>query len=163
MAKFDAATAVEPMEYDFTKYAGDQAKGEIPEPTTGAVSEFFTGMRFLIRDVQGKQPDEVNLEEDMDVEEMAETLENMDDAMAEAAEFQAKSVALLAILCGGAPSAEDLGKLPIRVLRAFTKWIVREINPKEEGETVPVQARPAPQDRRPATRGSRKGKRQRTS
>lgn len=156
MAKFDAATAVEDLEYDFTKYGG--GAGVIPEPSTGAVNQFFAQMRILLNEAKGLMPN-AEQNEEMSPEEMAETLEGMDDTMAKAAEFQGRSAAAISALCSGEPSTEDLEKLPLRVSREFTKWLVRQINPKAEEGPNNVQVLPAPQDRRPATKSSSKGKR----
>ena len=46
MSKFDAATAVEEMEYDFSKYVG--GVGVIPEPTTGQMNTYVVSMRRLM-------------------------------------------------------------------------------------------------------------------
>lgn len=159
MAKFDAATAVEEMDYDFTKYGGRE--GVVPEPSTGQVNKYFAGMRVLLREAQAasakaKALNGVNLEE-MGDDELAEAFENVDSAVAEASDFQAKTMELLAALCSDQPSVEELSVLPVRVLQAFNKWVIRQINPKSEGEAEVVQIR-TPQDRRPATKGSRKAR-----
>jgi hypothetical protein len=166
MAKFDAGTAVEPMEFDFAKYKG--GTGEIPEPTTGLVNDFFVGMRGLIKDARELAGDDVaSMDfEAMDGEELAAAFDKMDEKTATAMEFQKKSIALMSELCQGSPDAEALGKLPLRVLRAFNQWLLGEINPKKDGgsdQTDPTPLRPVPSDRRPVTKGTRKGSKRRTT
>lgn len=159
MSKFDAATAVEIMEYDFTKYGG--AAGEIPEPTTGQMNDFMVGMRRVLaeaRTIQGNEIDSENLK-DKSAEELGEIMDAMEENMAHAAEFNAKIVALTSEFCSGSPSVEELEKLPMRVMRAFSKFLMNEINPKDqesEGTVTPMPTR-QPRDRQPATKRSRRG------
>lgn len=160
MAKFDAATAVELLEYDFSKYGG--TKGEVQEPTTGKVSDFFNNMRAVIQEVralQGSAGDLQSPAEDMSEEEIAQRMAAIEEASEGAQHFQQRTIELLAELCGaewedrgedervlvgGAPSLDDLSRLPYRVLQAFSRWIVESIRPKE---TTP-DTRPSPQDRK---------------
>lgn len=156
MSKFDAALAVEEMTFDFTKYGGRE--GTIPEPSTGQMNDFMIGMRRLITEYRQLTPNSEANTEEMDAEELGAYMESMDQNLALATEFNEKSILLTAEFCSGSPSKEELAQLPLRVMRAFSRWLMKEINPKEEGEErVPTPApRPAPQDRRRATRGSRK-------
>lgn len=157
MAKFDAATAIEGMEYDFTKYGGSE--GEIPEPTTGQVNAFMAGMRATIREARSIMDVKQDLSEEMSAEEMAEQLDNVDESLGKAEEFQKQIIRFTADLCSQHPSEDDLSKLPIRVLRAFSKWLMLQLNPKEEGENGTARSLPAPTDRRPASKRSRAGRR----
>lgn len=162
MSRFVAATAVEAMEFDFTEYGG--VEGKIPEPTTGQMNDFMVGMRRLIAEYRGlsgaieteKKPD------DMTSEELGELMDSMDDSMALAKEFNEKTIALTADFCSNMPNSEMLAMLPMRVMRAFSKWLMKEINPKEAEEgDAKVHTLPTPQDRQPrrATKGSRKTRR----
>ena len=165
MGKFDAATVVEDLEYDFTKYGG--GKGVIPEPSTGAVNHFFQGMKNTLKEVRNlsKGVDEVDLE-DLSEEELSEQLSKIDQADEGASKYQTATIEYLAELCGGqreyvenpdnpdadkiervvggTPSVEDLQTLPYRVLQAFSEWLVGEITPKRKTRDT----RPTPQDRR---------------
>lgn len=155
MAKFDAATAVEAMEYDFTKYDGSE--GEIPEPTTGQMNDFMIGMRRVLAEARSLQPAQSEKKpEDMTAEELGEMMDAMEDNMTQARQFNDKIVALTAEFCSGQPSQEDLAKLPMRVMRVFSKWLMLQINPKEEGEEATVTHLPPTQDRRTGTKRSRK-------
>lgn len=158
MAKFDAAVAVEAIEYDFTAYGGSE--GIVPEPTTGQMNDFMVGMRRVLaeaRNVQGEQQDD-RKPEDMSAEELGEMMDSMEENMAHAQEFNKKVIALTAEFCSNTPSAEELERLPLRVMRAFSKFLMNEINPKEEGEAGTVSTLPTPQDRRPASRGTKRSR-----
>lgn len=143
MAKFDARTAVEALEYDFEAYGG--RKGMINEPSTGRVNDFFADMKSLMKEVSAMQATAKDLQiEEIDEEHLAEKMDQISEAEGQAADFQSKSVEYLAILCGaardeetgkvegGAPSVDDLNCLPFRVLQAFTQWLMGEIRPKKE-------------------------------
>lgn len=173
MAKFDAATAVELLEYDFTKYGG--SKGEVQEPTTGQVSYFFAEMRKVMQEVRAQGSNKIDeITEEMSEEEIAEKMDAIEEASAGAQHFQQRTIELLAELCGakwepadteeadgptepvlvlvgGAPSYDDLTTLPYRVLQAFSKWLVEAIRPKETTQDT----RPSPQDRKRRTTSRR--------
>lgn len=163
MAKFDAGTAVERLEYDFTAYGGN--KGEIHEPSTGDVNRFFTNMRKMMREVQAlsasvKDLDELEKIEELDDETLTRQVNAIDEATEGASEYQTRTIEHIAELCGGhreyvenpddpsgdkievivggSPSMEDLSKLPYRVLQAFTNWLMEEIKPKK---TTPATKR----------------------
>lgn len=160
MAKFDSATAVELLEFDFSKHGG--SKGEVQEPTTGQVNRFFGEMRQVIHEVRGMQGKTADLGtsmEDLTEEEIAERMAAIEEATEGAEHYQQRTVELLAQLCGaewtddgedarvlvgGSPSYEDLSKLPYRVLQAFSRWMVESIRPKETTQGT----RPLPQDRK---------------
>lgn len=160
MAKFDAATAVELLEYDFTKFGG--TKGEVQEPTTGQVNAFFAEMRLVIQEVramQGKTGDMGGSTDGMSEEEIADRMAAIEEASEGAQHYQTRTVELIAQLCGaewqdqgedarvlvgGAPSFDDVSRLPYRILQAFSKWMVESIRPKEETPAT----RPLPQDRK---------------
>jgi hypothetical protein len=151
MAKFDAGKAVEKLEYDFTAYDG--GKGPIKEPTTGRVNSFFANSKALIHEVRqikgmAEQLEGVDIESLSD-EDSAKVLGQIDEASAGAEIFQRRTVENLALLCGaewvegaepddepelvgGAPSFDDLGLLPYRVLQAFSEWLIQQIQPKKK-------------------------------
>jgi hypothetical protein len=148
MAKFNAATAVEKLEYDFTHYNG--GKGGINEPTTGRVNSFFANSKALIKEVReikgmAEQLEGVDIDSLSD-EDSAKVLNQIDEASAGAELFQQRTVENLALLCGaewvegdektppelvgGAPSFDELSRLPYRVLQAFSEWLIQQIQPK---------------------------------
>jgi len=155
MAKFNAATAVESLDYDFTAYGGGE--GVVPEPSTGAVNTFFNNMKILAKEVTAlsELAKEVDVE-GMTDEDLAKHMASIDEAQAGAEHYQRKTIENLAELCGGvrefeeihtesaeepvtkietvvggSPSVDDLSKLPYRVLQAFSQWLMGEIRPKK--------------------------------
>lgn len=155
MGKFDAATAVEALEYDFTAYGG--SKGQIQEPSTGAVNAFFNNMKAMFKEVKGLQAlANVDVEE-LDEGQMGDLVGKMEDVGDISSKFQEHSTGALAELCGatwvpdedaedpkeqghyegGSPTHEDLKKLPFRVNQAFTQWLMAEIRPKKTTPALP--------------------------
>lgn len=150
MAKFDAGSAVEELEFDFSKFGG--GAGSIDEPTTGRVNAFFTGLRTLLKEVRGLQKDTEDLDqiEELSEEEIAAQADKIDSASAGASEYQQRTMELIAELCGakwegdppqegeedqrvlvgGSPSLEALQTLPFRHLQVFNQWLIQEIQPK---------------------------------
>lgn len=125
---FDAATAVEPMDYDFTKYAVDEqgkplsgAKGTVPEPSQ---DEFRTYTRALT-EIQGdfKALEKEFEKDDLSVAELKK--------LGDTAEKLGKKIdKLVGTLCHNVPSEEIVAMLPFRVKNAFSKWLQSEFAPK---------------------------------
>lgn len=119
---FDASTAVEPLDYDFTHFASRDpvladAKGVIDEPSDEAVQKMqrqFAEATKAFRDASsGDGPPLAEL--DRDVFEASET------AILEA----------VAEVCNGSPSREQLAALPYRHKRRFLTWLQRQLmNPE---------------------------------
>lgn len=149
MAKFDAGTAVEELEFDFTKFGG--GSGEIAEPSTAGVNNFFRGLRGLMGEVKGMQAEAEALTnvEDMSDEDMLKQVDKIEEATEGASKYQTRTMELIAELCGakwlpedakpedkvltgGSPSFEQLSTLPFRHLQAFNKWLIEQIQPKRE-------------------------------
>lgn len=116
MSKFDAATAVDPMEFDLSIYDGPV--GVIPEPTNDQIAAFFTSMSAAGAKL-GLKPGEKLTPDAMSVipEDMAEV---MMESMLEA----------LVGIGGGSFTADDIKRLPFRIQSAFTAWIAGELNPE---------------------------------
>ena len=144
MGKFNAATAVERMEYDFTEYGGKA--GMIPEPSTGAISAFFAEVKAVMKDTKAAREllarkDDTDLTE----EETTRLLDQVDDVTDLTERMQVRLREAVALLCGatvegegdearvvgGSPSVEELSALPFRVQQAFNTWIMGEIQPKK--------------------------------
>lgn len=126
MPSFQAAGAVEPLEYDFTQYVPD-AKGVIPEPTTGQIQDYFNSAREMAKEVQGirAQADRVQAADgDADAfseEEIAEIVDQMENL--DIGEYTGKVVTMVAALCSDQPNADQINALPFRVRQAFVKWV----------------------------------------
>ena len=150
MTKFIAAEAVEKLEYDFTEFGG--GTGVIPEPSTGAVNQFFKDTKKMIREVRALQQTAESLNvEGMTEQEVAEQIGKIDEATEGATQMQSAMVENIAILCGadrfetkdddgnvieshvegGSPTFEELNRLPHRVLQAFSQWLMDQIRPKK--------------------------------
>lgn len=126
MAKFNAGTAVESMEYDFTDYGG--GSGVIPEPTDDILDAFYA----QVAEVMGQ------------VQETIGGLQNLDTTDPEAVQAALTQVegssimsqvssALTDVIAGltqGRPSAEEIGRLPFRVKQAFMGWLVTQFSPE---------------------------------
>lgn len=125
MGSFNAAAAVEPLEYDFTAYM-DGVQGVIPEPSQGQVSAYFREIAEAVDEVKGlrekvaaiqNENGEVD-EENVDVAELMEEMKsfNMDETLG-------KITRATATLCSDQPSYEQIDGLPFRVRQAFIKWV----------------------------------------
>lgn len=123
MAGFDAATAVEPMDWNFEKFGA--GSGVVPEPSTKDMKDFQKDFARIMRDATAlEMPDEdaAKLSEDEFnalQEQVDEIGERLDVAIAK--------------LCKDQPSREQVAKLPFRVKTAFSKWLMEQFRP--EGET----------------------------
>lgn len=122
MAGFDAGSAVDPMEYDFTSVPGGVGKGVVPEPSTKEMKDFQKEYAAIMR--RGQQLDV----SDEDALKMTEK---------EFATFQAKVAKIgeeldecIARLCKNTPSAEEVATLPFRVKTAFSKWLMEQFAPE---------------------------------
>jgi len=120
---FDASTAVEPMDYDFTAYEG--GKGVVPEPSTKEMQNFQRDFAKVMR--KGQQL-EISDDEAMKLSE-----KEFDKLQKDAAAIGEELDELIARLCKGTPAREDVAKLPFRVKTAFSKWLMEQFNP--EGAT----------------------------
>lgn len=133
MGKFDAATAVDLLEYDFSKY--EAGAGEIPEPTTGQMESYFNEIRDIAKSARAMQEAARKMQkrdqdgdDSVSDEEAQEIIAAMDEFSLQ--QFQADMAAAVARLCSDSPSTDQMLKLPHRVLQAFIKWISGEFRPE---------------------------------
>jgi hypothetical protein len=118
MPDFNAGLLVEPISYDFTAFGGPQ--GTVVEPSQ-------TKMRAFSKKLQAKFGTS-------DPAKLGEILKAMTPEEQEA--LIDEQQALIAELCGGCPSLEDLQNLPQRVLTAFLGYLMGElvgVDPKARG------------------------------
>lgn len=130
MGKFNAATAVEPMEFDFTAFGG--GAGIIPEPSQGALETFFDDMANVQKEFSPalskmKDLDTANLSD----EEKMQAIESVDIKGQLAALNRAIGDAIER-LTGGAVTSNDVAALPFRVQQAFVDWITSELRPEKK-------------------------------
>lgn len=113
MAKFDAATAVDPMEFDLSKYGGPT--GTIPEPTNGQIEAFFSAMQSASAKIGIKPGQQLTAEAMAEIpEDLAQTL-------------MAGMLDALVGVGGGSFTAEHVQALPFRVQAAFMTWVAGEL------------------------------------
>lgn len=116
MAKF-SVSAVERLDYSFIGFPRDDGngyctgKGTIPEPSQAQLDEYFEAL--------GEIGGEDSLESlaNADARESREQLEKLLD--------------IVATLCSGTPSQEELSQLPPRIKIAFIRWIGQEFSNPE--------------------------------
>lgn len=120
MAGFNAASAVEPLDYDFTGFVeGDLAKGTVPEPSQQAMAGYRKAVLGVIReykDVQDVDPEKLD---DEDLDKISDRADELEKRMDE----------LTARLCKNTPSVEVLAQLPWRHKVLFSRWLQEQFNP----------------------------------
>jgi len=122
MAKFDAGSVVDPLEYDFTTVTGYKhrtAKGTIPEPSEEKIAAFLTSLRDTMKDTNGA---------DVDLTDPSVFLAQLDqyDPDKFLSLYRSISVAC-AELCSGHPTAQQISDLPLRIRMQFFKWLFGEV------------------------------------
>lgn len=125
MSGFDAGTAVEPMDWDFTTVPGGQGKGTVPEPSTDEMKSFQREFAQIMRDGNALEVDDDAAVKMTDKE--FETFQKKAD------EIGARLDVAISKLCKNNPSQEEVATLPFRVKTAFSKWLMEQFSP--EGET----------------------------
>lgn len=125
MAGFDAGSAVEPMDYDFTTVKGGQGKGTVPEPSTAEMKTFQRDFAAIMRDAKA-----LELSDDEAAKLSKEEFDTLQDQMDEIADRLDEAVS---VLCHNTPSKEEVATLPFRIKTAFSKWLMEQFSP--EGET----------------------------
>lgn len=126
MAKFDAGTAVEPMEVDFSKFGGPV--GTIPEPSGPQVELFMDRMKAM-RKKRGKLlVDGERIQESGDEEAMNKFLEEFPDE--ELKRESAEAFVWVDECTSNFLAASMLEKLPPRVWAKFLRWFTGEMSPK---------------------------------
>ncbi|AYD86769.1 hypothetical protein SEA_MICRODON_22 [Streptomyces phage Microdon] len=122
MSGFDAGTAVEPMDYDFTTVPGGVGKGTVPEPSTKEMQVF---QREFAKVMRKGQKLEVSDEDAMKMSE-----KEFDKLQADAQAIGEELDELIGTLCKGSPSTEEVATLPFRVKTAFSKWLMEQFAPE---------------------------------
>lgn len=158
MSGFNAETAVEPLDWDFTKYAGENAKGTTPEPTTKAIERFFRKQqtltmatirtkqamaRVLKEKAEALSPEEALAEmrrqAELTVDQaFDEIIDELNKVMTEG-EMESLSnqmAKLVAEASNDCPSAEQIMALPYRLRIAFFGWFAGEMNSPEASAVV---------------------------
>lgn len=122
---FNAATAVDPLDWDFTTYKGGK-KGTIPEPSDTAITEFQKELQRAMAEVtdmfKGMDPKNIK------PEQMAAAMEALDKVDMAKVNGQIKTA--VAKLCQDNPNKAQLDLLSYRVLNAFVQWLQSELSPE---------------------------------
>jgi hypothetical protein len=120
MAAFDAASAVDPMDWNFDKYGG--GSGTVPEPSTDDMKEFQKTFARIMRD--GKAL------EITDDEAASLTEEQFDQLQKDMAAIGERLDVAISSLCKNQPSQEQVKLLPFRVKTAFSRWLMDQFSPE---------------------------------
>lgn len=126
MPKFNAATAVEPLEYDFRPHV--ECDGTVPEPTDSQVASFYADLANSFRDALG--PERVNgvdWTDPSDVGELYQSITAEDNL-----KLYDRQLDVHAAVCGGSPSREQLEALPFQLRRVFYGMVQEWLRPEAE-------------------------------
>lgn len=130
MAKFNAGTAVEAIEFDFTAFGG--RAGSIPEPSTDQVENFmaaitglFAQYKGIIDVAQGKEPT---------ADEIAAMVEDFGDITSR--DVQQAIADAIEQFSSGEPTAAEVMALPHRIQSAFLGFLLGEVNPEARAATT---------------------------
>lgn len=134
---FNAADAVEPLGWDFTKFGG--TAGDTPEPSIDQIGEFWKGYGAYMR----AQRDRIQKYTDRLTEiEKIQDASKRQEALAEAeAEYEAMQAGVVeerrkqraeifSALCSNQPSYDEIFALPGRILDAYESYLLDEMSPK---------------------------------
>lgn len=144
MATFDAASAVEPMDWNFEKYGA--GKGTVPEPSDIEIERFMRKYRVLSSEVlrsaeisankelqemvdrRLKENDPDDPTEVLTVQESIEVMRQIDFAGDEKApEIAEAMLDLVVTITKGSPNKQQLLALPNRVRGAFYGWLIGQL------------------------------------
>lgn len=128
MPKFDAASVVEPLDWDFTKFV-DGAKGITPEPNEKLLAEFIRDVANLTSDVAKERK---GLSEDASIEDVVAAVAELRtcDILEEMYERMSH---IYAAVCQDSPNFDQLQGLPIRHRSAFYTYMAKELRPEVFG------------------------------
>jgi hypothetical protein len=120
MAGFDAATAVEPMDWNFDKFGG--GTGTVPEPSTEEMKLFQKDFARIMRDGNALE---------MDSEESVKlTEEEFEELQTKMSAISDRLDVAISTLCKEQPSRAQVALLPFRVKTAFSRWLMEQFNPE---------------------------------
>src|SRR5512138_245128 len=128
---FDAASAVESLDWDFTAF--NAGKGTSPEPSTREIEQFFKKSHSLaeaiIRSGKNRTEDDSEFPEDLTFEQAWDLIaKRLDAPRGEDAESLARKMSeLVAETTHNCPSADQLMKLPHRVRSSFFGWFTGQM------------------------------------
>lgn len=140
---FNAATEVEDLNFDFTKYGGPV--GTIAEPSVEQVADFWAEYTGLVRGAQARVAKTLKDRTGADGEVIEQTDEEIKEEIlngkhmsVETAHERNKLLAKLGgatvneagVVVGGSPTLEEIEMLPARIQLAFEGWLIASLNPQ---------------------------------
>lgn len=114
MAGFNAAEAVEPLDYNFKPFV--DAQGTVPEPSADQITAFRKSTMEMYADMVPEGFDDTAATTEM-VKKVVEFLG------ADRTEMQEKILHTIADVCSDHPSFDELNALPYRHQQAFAGWL----------------------------------------
>lgn len=123
MPKFDAGSAVEPLEYDFSAYDGPV--GITPEPSDHSFQKFAAKQSRLMIDADKIEKDMTKAEKDDALDEKA-----LDGFQERSQKLSDQMSVIIAELCQDKPSKADVDLLPYRVKMAYTTHLMKQFSPE---------------------------------
>lgn len=123
MAAFDAGNVVEPLDYSLRPHV-DKA-GTIREPNDRQIADYLAGYQQMIKDYRGQLPDELVAGGNPDVGAVLDAATELDAEII--VKLNAEVAALVAGLCSGDPSKDDILGLPPRIRGMFCAWVQKEV------------------------------------
>jgi hypothetical protein len=116
------------LRYDFKAYKGIQ--GIIPDPSDQQIEDFMLGMRDTAKEFQAGDIDPETIDR-LSAEELQDLMD--DDQNMRVVAAQEAISELVATLCSGSPSKDQLLALPFRVRQAFLRWLQGKLLDPEAG------------------------------
>jgi hypothetical protein len=139
LAKFNAATVVEALEWTFRPLL--KAEGTITEPTDDQIVTFLTDVKALVARLHEKARQRAAAEAGepgtdlvlagtgRDPADLVDAIEELDPSVV--GEFHQELAGIFAALCSGEPDKETLLKLPMRIRVVFYSWLREQVmNPE---------------------------------
>ncbi len=127
MPRFDAGSALEALEYDFS--TADNPKGPagtVPEPTTAQVTRFYDDLTTGIREVFPPERFEgFDVSTRVGTRRFLESLD-YDDSLA----VHQHTMSVFAAVCSDKPSVADQETLPWRLLQRWHKAVQEWLRPE---------------------------------
>lgn len=129
MPKFDAATAVEKLDWDFSAFEG--GSGVTPEPNEKLLANYLRDLANLTIDIAKGRKD-LGLAAEPTAEDLIEAVAKLKTSDILEDLFEHMTV-IVADLCQQSPSVEQIKKLPMRHKSAFFSYMSENVRPEVFG------------------------------
>ena len=120
MTGFNAATVVEALDWTFEPFV--RASGVIQEPNDDQINAYLTDVKAIGAEIKEKVPDAPDGNSPTD---LMDALEDLD--LDSVAELTGRMAGIMAALCSGEPSREQILALPPRRRTMFYGWLQQEV------------------------------------